>query len=109
MPGSLIPRDGFIHNIREKNSPVKPKFENVTESQQFKRWFGDWKRSPRKASKVVNADGTPKVSKAQQEHFKDSKVRNENAQYIPDSGCTGRFLWIWKNENRQKESEQLLS
>lgn len=34
---------------------------DVTESQQFKRWFGDWQRHPQNASKVVNADGTPKV------------------------------------------------
>lgn len=33
----------------------------VEESQQFKRWFGDWQNNPAKASKVVNADGTPKV------------------------------------------------
>ena len=33
----------------------------VTESQQFKRWFGDWQNNPAKASKVVNEDGTPKV------------------------------------------------
>ena len=33
----------------------------VTESQQFKRWFGDWQNHPESASKVVNADGTPKV------------------------------------------------
>ena len=41
LPGSLIPRDGFIHSIRENNSPVKYKFINVTESRQFVRWFGD--------------------------------------------------------------------
>ncbi len=35
--------------------------QNVTESQQFKRWFGDWQNNPAKASKVVNKDGTPKV------------------------------------------------
>ena len=61
LPGSLIPRDGFIHSIRENASPVNPKFENVTQSQQFKRWFGDWKNHPENASKIVNADGTPKV------------------------------------------------
>ena len=33
----------------------------VTESQQFKRWFGDWQNNPAEASKVVNEDGTPKV------------------------------------------------
>ena len=42
-------------------SPVEEKISNVTESQQFKRWFGDWKNHPENASKVVNADGTPKV------------------------------------------------
>lgn len=53
--------DGSVHSIRESGSPVKPKFENVTESQQFKRWFGDWEKHPNTASKVVNADGTPKI------------------------------------------------
>lgn len=48
-----LPQDGFIHSIREKGANVNIKFENVTETQQFKRWFGD--------SKVVNEDGTPKV------------------------------------------------
>ena len=61
LPRGLIPRDGFLHSIREKESPVKPKFENVTESQQFKNWFGDWEKHPNTASKVVNADGTPKI------------------------------------------------
>lgn len=45
--------NGFIHSIRDPNSPVKPKINSVTESKQFKRWFGK--------SKVVNPDGTPKV------------------------------------------------
>ena len=56
-----LPQDGFIHNITEKNSTVKPKIKNATYSQQFKRWFGDWENNPKKASKVVNEDGTPKV------------------------------------------------
>jgi hypothetical protein len=57
----LIPHDGFYHSIRESNSPVKPKFENVTETQQFKIWFGDWQKHPKTASKIVNSDGTPKA------------------------------------------------
>ena len=61
LPGLLIPHDGFINSIRDQRSPVKPKMNNVTESQQFKRWFGDWKNHPENASKVVNDDGTPKV------------------------------------------------
>ena len=52
LPGNL-PQDGFVHSIREDGSKVKTKFKNVTETQQFRRWFGK--------SKVVNEDGTPKV------------------------------------------------
>ena len=33
---------------------------NQTESDNFKQWFGDWQNDPQNASKVVNADGTPK-------------------------------------------------
>ena len=53
MPKIPRSRNGFVASIRDKSSPVKPKFENITETQQFKRWFGE--------SKVVNADGSPKV------------------------------------------------
>ena len=35
--------------------------ENQTETENFKKWFGDWQNDPAKASKVVNEDGTPKV------------------------------------------------
>jgi len=61
LSGRLIPRDGFIHSIRESGSPVKPKFNSVTETQQFKRWFGDWQKHPDKASKIVHQDGSPMV------------------------------------------------
>ena len=61
LPGFLFQNSGFIHSIREKGANVNTRFENVTETQQFKRWFGDWKNNPKKASKVVNDDGTPKV------------------------------------------------
>ena len=52
MPNAL-PQDGFVNNIRNPLSKVKVKFENVTKSRQFKRWFGK--------SKVVNKDGTPRI------------------------------------------------
>lgn len=60
LPGGL-PRDGFVHSITEQGSKVNPKFSNVTETQQFKRWFGDWKNNPKKASKAVNENGEPMV------------------------------------------------
>jgi len=61
IPSGLSNLDGFIHSINDPGSPVKSRVSNVTESQQFKRWFGDWQNHPENSSKVVNADGTPKV------------------------------------------------
>lgn len=53
-----IASNSIIHRFSEK---VNMKISENTQSQQFKRWFGDWQNDPAKASKVVNADGTPKV------------------------------------------------
>lgn len=53
-----IASDGIVHRLSEK---VNMKVSEATQSQQFKRWFGDWQNDPANASKVVNADGTPKV------------------------------------------------
>lgn len=61
FPGVMSITDGYVHSIRDSGSPVNTKLENVTKTQQFKRWFGDWENHPKAASKVVNADGTPKV------------------------------------------------
>ena len=41
MPNHLL-QDGFVHSIHDKGSTVKIKYENVTESKNFKNWFGDW-------------------------------------------------------------------
>lgn len=60
LPNSL-PHDGSVNSIRNSLSNVKTKFNSVTESLQFKRWFGDWQNNPKKASKVINKDGTPRV------------------------------------------------
>lgn len=61
IPSGLSNLDGFINSISDPKSPVKRRFGSVVETQQFKRWFGDWENHPQNASKVVNADGTPKV------------------------------------------------
>lgn len=47
--------------VRKFDSKVNMSVQNLTQSQQFKRWFGDWQNHPDNASKVVNADGTPKI------------------------------------------------
>lgn len=61
FPGVMSIKNGYVHSIHDSSSNVNTKFENVTQTQQFKRWFGDWQNHPDKASKVVNEDGTPKV------------------------------------------------
>ena len=61
IPRGLSNLDGFINSINDPGSPVKSRFSDVTETQQFKRWFGDWQNHPENASKVVNDDGTPMV------------------------------------------------
>jgi hypothetical protein len=53
-----IASNGIVHRLSEK---VNMKVSEATQSQQFKRWFGDWQNDPANASKVVNEDGTPKV------------------------------------------------
>ena len=46
-----------IHNSSRNVNSVS----DQTETENFKKWFGDWQNDPASASKVVNADGTPKV------------------------------------------------
>ena len=52
LPNSFH-KSGFIHSIDESGSIVKKKLNSVTDSLQFKRWFGN--------SKVKNAGGTQKI------------------------------------------------
>lgn len=42
------------------NGNILKSSRNQTKTDSFKRWFGDWQNDPQNASKVVNADGTPK-------------------------------------------------
>lgn len=48
-------------NVRKSSRNVRDSEENQTETENFKKWFGDWQNDPANASKVVNKDGTPKV------------------------------------------------
>ena len=48
--------------VQEKfDDNVNKKINNITQSKQFIRWFGDWQNSPAKASKVVDNNGEPLV------------------------------------------------
>ena len=94
MPNNLNAlSDGSVHSIRENGSPVKPKLKNVTESQQFKRWFGDWQNQPDKASKVVNDDGSPRVLYHQtEEDIEEFDTRHKGSGTNDDETPFGIFM-----------------
>ena len=56
--GNVVP---LSQRFDTGNEDIRYSSRNQTESKEFKRWFGDWQNDPANASKVVNADGTPKV------------------------------------------------
>lgn len=86
IPSGLSDLDGFIHSIFDPGSPVKVRFSSVTETLQFKRWFGDWQNHPENASKVVNADGTPMIV-----------YHGTNTQFNIFSSKSGEY---WFSENK---------
>ena len=93
MPKMPSTRNGYVASITDADSPVKLKIGNVTESQQFKRWFGDWQNHPEKASKVVNEDGTPKLVYHQTgESFMVFETRHEGAGMSDADTPFGIFL-----------------
>lgn len=52
-----------LQDGRKNNAPegILKSSRNQTETDSFKKWFGDWQNDPEHASKVVNEDGTPLV------------------------------------------------
>ena len=77
--------DGVNHSITELGSPVKLRVASQIETRQFKNWFGD--------SKIVNANGSPKVmyhgSQAQFSSFDRKKAKSSGTYgkgfYFTDS------------------------
>ena len=78
--------DGRRYSVEEGSYDYsKPFAEDVTESQQFKRWFGN--------SKVTNSDGTPKIVYHQTENeFTVFETRREGAGTRDNGTPFGIFL-----------------
>ncbi len=88
-----LPQDGLLHSIRENGTNVNPRFENVTKSQQFIRFFGDWIKNPKRASKIVNKDGTPMIVYHQTgEDFTVFSTKNEKAGKYDSETPIGYFF-----------------
>ena len=58
---SRLKNSGSNVIIRPIDDIVNKKINNITQSKQFIRWFGDWQNSPAKASKAVDNNGEPLV------------------------------------------------
>lgn len=73
--------------IRHISQNVNTKIQNILQSQQFIRWFGDWINAPDSASKIVNPDGTPRKmyhgTNAFIRIFDSTKISNTTKRYIP--------------------------
>ena len=53
--------DGIVRKI---DSKINLSIENVTQSQQFKRWFGDWQNKPETASIKEQVENSRKALNA---------------------------------------------
>ena len=79
--------------VRSFDEKVNRKISDVTQSLQFKRWFGDWQNHPENASKIVNADGTPKVVYHQTDaDFTVFNTDNQRAGKLDTDTPTGMFF-----------------
>ena len=85
-----LPQDGFVHSIREPGSLVKAKMDDVTNSLQFKRWFGDWKGGKRNVSKVVNRDGF--LVRIKRRSIQSSEVSTTLVPHYRKNASVGIFL-----------------
>ena len=80
---------GFVHNIDDEGSPVKGLFKKITETLQFRRWFGD--------SKVVDEKGEPLVvyHGTDEEFFVFDMDRTRSAMDLH-----GAFFSPWEDDAR---------
>ena len=83
---------------------LSSQMKNVTESAQFKRWFGNWVENPEKASKIVNADGSPEILKLYVEEMYNPsgtatlkrayQLQNIESQQLEVTGSTNNRLAV---------------
>ena len=82
---SAVTKLGSIGKIADLNGNVNS-LSDQTETDSFKKWFGDWQNDPAHASKVVNEDGTPKVV-----------YHGTNAEFTTFNSSDGTY---WFSESR---------
>ncbi|MGN0542991.1 MAG: hypothetical protein ACI4JG_06010 [Acutalibacteraceae bacterium] len=83
----------------QENAPKKidsrKDVDDSVQSQEFKNWFGDWQNDSENASKVVNADGTPKIMY----HGSPNSFTAFDKKKAKSSGLYGRGFYFTDSES----------
>lgn len=87
-------------SIRKSSRNVNSVSENQTETENFKKWFGDWQKNPAKASKVVNEDGTPKVVY----HGSPADFNTFSLKYLGTNGTNEGYGFYFTDDKEIAES-----
>ena len=88
---SIGSTDNIVQSKFDDN--VNKKINNITQSKQFIRWFGDWQNSPAKASKVVDNNGEPLVLYHQTEkEFTTFDTKQKGSGEFDSEMPTGIFM-----------------
>lgn len=96
---SQLKNSGSNIIIRPIDDIVNKKINNITQSKQFIRWFGDWQNSPTKASKVVDNNGEPLVLYHQTEkEFTTFDTKQKGSGEFDSEMPTGIFMKPTNND-----------
>lgn len=96
---SQLKNSGSNIIIRPIDDIVNKKINNITQSKQFIRWFGDWQNSPAKASKVVDNNGEPLVLYHQTEkEFTTFDTKQKGSGEFDSEMPTGIFMKPTNND-----------
>ena len=96
---SQLKNSGSNVIIRPIDDVVNKKINNITQSKQFIRWFGDWQNSPAKASKVVDNNGEPLVLYHQTEkEFTTFDTKQKGSGEFDSEMPTGIFMKPTNND-----------
>lgn len=96
---SQLKNSGSSIIIRPIDDIVNKKINNITQSKQFIRWFGDWQNSPAKASKVVDNNGEPLVLYHQTEkEFTTFDTKQKGSGEFDSEMPTGIFMKPTNND-----------
>ncbi len=101
IAGDSINRAEVLNSVPEVRFALSSKSaskSNQTISENFKKWFGDWQNSPETASKVVNADGTPKIMY----HGSPEQFTIFDKKKAKSSGAYGRGFYFTDSDSHAK-------